>query len=207
MEYPIDGSFSVEITRNLGDYNSIKSRASLTVGEVVTADSLEEARDLALALLQKVTDDVKLHLAANAEGVSFITDEHGVGQLGVVIVTETVREGPKAESVGEEAARTAVAPTTPSETPGESASAAPTTSSGEFVPKSHGKDRYTIKWDGVVRTMFDNRQSKTGNQPDFKLPKLEGESEAPAFWIDNQDGTKNKAAYVLEKQIKESVSA
>lgn len=203
MDYPIDGSFSVEITRNLGDYNSIKSRASLTIGEVVQADSLEEARDLGLALLQKVTDDVKLHLAANAEGVSFVTDEHGVGQLGVVVVTSSEANGPLAEAV----AQPAVAPTTPSETPSESASAAPSTSDGVFVPKSHGKDRFTIKWDGQVRTLFDNRESKTGNQPDFKLPKLEGEAEAPAFWIDNQDGTKNKAAYVLIQQIKEAVPA
>lgn len=192
-EFEVSASFAIEATVP-GDvaYSSVKARASLGLTTLLTADSEDEARDSALDLLAKVTEDVKLALAANAPGTDYYTDEHGVGQIGI---------NGQAETISQPAPNTA-----PDFGSGPAVTTPPTNSNG-FTPVAHGGDRFTILWNGKQRTVFDNRESKSGNQPDFKMPETREGDEEVALWINTKGGGKNKAALAVQHQIEESVPA
>ncbi len=198
--FDIEATFAIEATVPGGAaYSSVKARASLGLVTQLEAASEDEARDGALELLAKVTEDVKLHLAANAPGVDFYTDEYGVGQIGIGGVVEV--DPTTSATAGKDAAT--AAPTKPAAT-------APASSAGSndsFTPISHGGDRYTVLWNGKQRTVFDNRESKTGNQPDLKMPEGRNGEEEEAFWIATKSGGQNKAALAIIHQINESVPA
>lgn len=201
MDFAVDGSFSVEVTIP-GDqpYSSVKHRAALSIGQVITADSPEEARDAALGFLQELTEDVKLHLVANAPGSEFYTDEHGVGQVGLA--------GSGKAAAPAVAATSTVAEPTPAPTASADTGQTAAATSGEFQPTDHGGDRYTVLWDGRPRTVFDNRGSKKGNQPDFKMPESSnGAGDDNAFWLRNKNGSINKAAAAVQAQIDQAVAA
>ena len=186
--FDIEASFAIEATVP-GDaaYSSVKARASLGIVEQVEAASEEDARDQALALLSAITEDVKLHLAANAPGADFYTDEFGVGQIGI--------------------AETTVAPKESSGSPTTSTPTTQTSGDSKFTPINHGGDRYTILWNGKQRTVFDNRETQSGNQPDLKMPEGRNGEEEVALWIITKSGGKNKAAMAVLHQIEESVPA
>lgn len=184
MQYTIDGSFSVEVTvPGEQSYSSVKHRAALTIGQVVEADSPEAARDIASLFLAQVAEDTKLALIAQAPGTQLYTDESGVVQVGLA-----GGGSPKA---------TAPAPST------DTAPAPTSSSTGSFTPLSHGKDRYTVEWNGKPVTLFDNRATKTGRQPDFKIPDLGDDG---AFWLEGKNGP-NRAALALQHQVDAAVPA
>jgi hypothetical protein len=188
QSYTIEASFSAEVTIP-GDvaYSSNKSRASLTIGQVVEAGSEDEARDVASLFLARVAEDVKLALIVQAPGTELFTDENGVVQVGL-----SGASAPKGQASAPRAASAASQPT-----------ASAPSASGEFTPLSHGKDRYTVQWNGQAVTLFDNRESKTGKQPDFKIPDLGDDG---AFWLEGRNGP-NKAALALAHQIDEAIPA
>lgn len=192
MQFTIDGSFSVEATINQGDYNSLKQRASITIGQVIEADSEDEARDAASLFLAKVAEDTKLALIAQTPGTELYTDDSGVVQVGISGSSPAQVPAPKGQ---------AAAPVADSYVPRPTASAP--SASGSFTPLSHGKDRYTVLWNGEEVTLFDNRGTKTGKQPDFKIPSLEDDG---AFWLEGRNGP-NKAALALAHQIDEAIPA
>lgn len=184
MQYTIDGSFSVEVTiPGEQSYSSVKHRAALTIGQVIEADTVEEARDVASLFLAQVAEDTKLALIAQAPGTQLYTDESGVVQVGLA---GGGSPAPKAQPPAATATKTAPVPT-----------------NGSFQPLSHGNDRYTVEWNGAAVTLFDNRKTKTGRQPDFKIPDLGDDG---AFWLEGRNGP-NRAALALQHQVDAAVPA
>lgn len=201
--------FTIEATARVGakapitggdQYKPQDTGFQYAIGEVVEADSFEEALDLASARSAQLAELAKINTAAHVPGLTIAVDANGVtqltfeGGLGEVAPLQTA------------AVATPSAPAVSEDTP-QPSSVAPASSKGGFQTLSHGGDRYTVLWDGVTRTLFDNRATKTGNQPDFKMPAIDGEDKDKAFWMQTSSGGVNKASAVLAKMVSEAVPA
>lgn len=177
--YKVESSFATQVTvPGSVAYSSVQTRAGFTLTEEVEADSPEEARDIALQRANQIAEDAKIAVAANAEGVTIAVDDNGVTQLTF--------------EVGE-------AKDLPAQTDQGTSSSDPV--DPDDLPAKVGENKYTVLWNGQPVTLFDNRETKKGNQPDFRIPDLEPDD---GFWLQLKNGGTNRASAALRAMIEEA---